>query len=100
MIGHYEPLRARAEASDARIRLHDAVSSPTPPITEPLRFDAADVPVEQRVTAGSGQEFDPLTAAASHNRAFPKSIIQWPEHLSDRTHSAAGWTVRLRAQAV
>ena len=23
-------------------------------------------------TAGSGQEFDALTAAASHNRAFPK----------------------------
>jgi len=37
--------------------------------------------------------------AASHNRAFPKSLSQWPEYPSNRTHSAAGSTVRLRASS-
>jgi hypothetical protein len=50
-----------------------------------------------RVMAGSRKEFDAFTAAASHNRAFSKSLSQRPEHPSKRTYLAAGWTVRLRA---
>jgi hypothetical protein len=45
--------------------------------------------------AGSGKEFDALTAAASHNRALSKSLSQRPELPNKRTYLAAA--VRLRA---
>jgi hypothetical protein len=92
-----KPLRGRHVGAQSRAFgaigiTADRVSSPALPTMEPLRFDGADVPAERRVTAGSGPAFGALTAAASHNRAFPKSLSQWPEHPGSRTRSAGGWT--------
>jgi len=51
---------------------------------EPLRFDGADVPV---ATAGSGQEFDALTAAASHEPSIPEIAEPYPERVASKFYS-------------